>query len=356
MKISKAIEKKLKANLEPNLASWFDTATHTELWRMNLKELADKISTSHEKLLPVFLEGVSSGAFVLNWEYHCPHCNGIPDFKHRFNEVSSESYCGMCKVGFRNTLDENIEVTFTLHDSVQTLSTKVLQEMKDTMIKAIKEKTLTMPEKFLSGLDVLNNPLFQEIFGKDVLSAEESLSIKSMTFLFTDIKGSTQMYTTHGDVASYRLVREHFKILFREVESHGGVVVKTIGDAIMASFTRPGDAVNAALSAYKSFQDRDWELVGKLEIKMGLHTGNAIAVNLNDRTDYFGNTVNMAARIQGIAENHSVCLSNTVAQDQEVRKILKGYQKGLDERITKNIVQLKGIGGKVEMYQLRKNS
>jgi len=179
-----------------------------------------------------------------------------------------------------------------------------------------------------------------------VLSAQESLAVETVTFLFTDIKVSTQMYSELGDTRSYEIVREHFKILYSAVENHGGNVVKTIGDAVMASFLRPVNALKAAAEAHARFASRSWDKAGKLSIKMGLHMGSAIVVNLNDSVDYFGNTVNLAARVQASVDDHAVRFTQRVFDDPETN----GWLRNQKARLRHRQMLFKGISGPVDVY------
>lgn len=336
----------------PALDLWLEGAKPEELFRINLKILAPALEVPLPLMLSVFLTGVERGALTLNWEYHCPHCSGVADFKHNFKELTAEGFCGLCNIAFRNALDTNVEVTFTIHPTIHEFPQGFVQTFKEKMIKQIQSGSLVKPEVFLSGFDCLNNPVYQELFGTNVLSTEETLEISRVTLLFTDIKGSTEMYTRLGDAVSYRIVREHFKILFQEVEAAGGVVVKTIGDAVMASFLRPEDGVKAALRAYELFKDRQWDPAGRLEIKMGLHTGGVIVVNMNNHLDYFGNTVNKSARIQGVAENHTVCFTKEVLESPSVKSLLADWSRRHTGKVLRHKVSLKGIDGPVEFYRI----
>lgn len=344
-KITQAV---LPAEMPQHLAAFFDAAAPVDLYRVNLKRLESRLSIPVQRLLDLFLRMVSKGLFDLSWEYHCPHCNAIPDFKHNFGDLKSESFCPLCDLSFRNTLDQNVEVTFTAHPTLLEIPEDVRARTRSDMIEGAKNKSLKMPEQFLSGLACLNNAVFQELFGEQVLSTEESLQVGTVTFLFTDIKGSTQMYSDLGDAKSYEVVRDHFKILFRAIVDNNGMVVKTIGDAVMGSFLRPVDALKAALSAHAEFKKREWTNVGYLKIKMGIHTGNAIVVTLNDSADYFGNTVNLAARIQSSVEDHAVRFSKRVLEDPEVLSYLKKQKASLKKRSE----SFKGINEQVEVYTL----
>ncbi len=200
------------------------------------------------------------------------------------------------------------------------------------------------PRQAVSGLDVMLTPDFKSVFAHDTLSQRESLSVKNLTILFTDITGSTALYGRLGDVRAYNLVRDHFDVLFAEIEKHRGMVVKTIGDSVMAAFSSPDEALKAALAVQKSIrhfnEDRSPDQ-GAILVKVGLHEGSAIAVNLNNTLDYFGNMVNLAARIQSKSRSEEVLISEQVHQDSEVQQILTSDPQLM---VTDSIFELHGIG------------
>ena len=100
---------------------------------------------------------------------------------------------------------------------------------------------------FLTAKLLLTNQTFRDIYRTDTLDVDQGLKITSLTFLFTDLKGSTELYERVGDIVAYDLVREHFRVLNEIVASEAGAVVKTIGDAVMATFPSPDRALAAAL-------------------------------------------------------------------------------------------------------------
>jgi class 3 adenylate cyclase len=110
-------------------------------------------------------------------------------------------------------------------------------------------------------------------------------------------------------------------------------VVKTIGDAVMASFGDPADAVKAALAMHARIAD----FAGELVLKICIHVGASVMVSLNERLDYFGSTVNMAARLQGQSEGGDIVLSRAVAQDPAVKPLLAGVPSRVES------VPLKGF-------------
>jgi class 3 adenylate cyclase len=179
----------------------------------------------------------------------------------------------------------------------------------------------------MTGLELIHIPEFKEFFGSDSLNNKEVMSISSVAILFTDITGSTQMYEELGDVRAYELVREHFDILIETIQSLGGTIVKTIGDAVMASFITSSPAVHSIFKVLEKFESfnapKDYR--EHIHIKLGIHEGSAILVNLNDRIDYFGTTVNKAARIQGLADKEHFCLSGEIFEKDSTKEILKSY-------------------------------
>jgi class 3 adenylate cyclase len=158
---------------------------------------------------------------------------------------------------------------------------------------------------------------FRDLFSEEMLSPAESFSIRNLSFLFTDLKSSTEMYERLGDSKAFFLVKEHFKILEDVVRQFDGGVVKTIGDAVMAVFQRPAQAFDAARAMVERFETYNAEhhTQHQIIVKIGIHTGPCIAVTLNDRIDYFGTSVNIAARVQGLSDGRTVMVSDAVFRE-----------------------------------------
>lgn len=138
--------------------------------------------------------------------------------------------------------------------------------------------------------------------------------------------GSTAIFERLGDSRAYALVRDHFDILEEVVAAHHGAIVKTIGDAIMATFdvsTEGIEALVAVQEAFKDFNARRGE-PPELTIKVGAHRGPCIAVTSNERLDYFGRTINIAARVQNLSEGGDVLLSNSLHQEPGVADVFAG--------------------------------
>ncbi|HMA14228.1 MAG TPA: adenylate/guanylate cyclase domain-containing protein, partial [Kiloniellaceae bacterium] len=165
---------------------------------------------------------------------------------------------------------------------------------------------------------------FRDLFSEQVLRPGDEVAVARIALLFTDLKRSTDLYGRIGDAAAYHLVRDHFAWLAAIVRRHDGALVKTIGDAIMAAFAQPADALAAALDIQRGLAAFNAAGERALAIKLGLHEGPCIAVTLNGRLDYFGTTVNMAARLQGQSEGGDIVLSEAIAEDAAVAPLLEG--------------------------------
>ncbi|WP_193179367.1 adenylate/guanylate cyclase domain-containing protein [Nisaea sediminum] len=178
-------------------------------------------------------------------------------------------------------------------------------------------------EDALTAHRVTTMQAFRHLFAEDVLRGGDEVGIAHIALMFTDLSGSTALYERIGDAPAYGLVREHFDFLSRIVREHDGGVVKTIGDAVMAAFTEPESALAAALDIRAHVRDFNRQHRGSpIGLKLGLHAGPCIAVTLNGRLDYFGGTVNMAARLQGEARPGEIVVSETIAADPAAADIL----------------------------------
>ena len=183
---------------------------------------------------------------------------------------------------------------------------------------------------------------FRDLFPNESLAPGEEADISQVVLMFTDLEGSTALYERVGDGLAYQMVRRHFALLAAVVRAHDGAMVKTIGDAVMAAFARPGDAVGAALDAIREVGNDADDLV----IKIGIHAGPCVAVTLNDRLDYFGGTVNLAARLQGESRGGDIVLSETVAADGEVAEAIAGC------RVEYESAELRGFDAAVGFHRI----
>jgi class 3 adenylate cyclase len=170
-----------------------------------------------------------------------------------------------------------------------------------------------------TAADVTTLQVFRDLFSSEVLRPGEEISVGATTLMFTDLRNSTKLYREIGDAPAFGRVREHFEILERAVAAEGGSIVKTMGDAIMATFRSPVSAVRAIWTVQKQISERGDP---PLALKIGIHHGPCIVVNLNDRLDYFGSTVNIAARLPNFSGGGEVIFSEQIYNDQEVVEFL----------------------------------
>ncbi|MDX1433141.1 MAG: adenylate/guanylate cyclase domain-containing protein [Gammaproteobacteria bacterium] len=188
---------------------------------------------------------------------------------------------------------------------------------------------------------------FRDLFTDQVLRPGDDVSIDHVTIMFTDLKGSTALYERIGDPIAYALVREHFAILGRAVRESDGAIVKTIGDAIMAVFVNPADALRCAVRIHADFASYNETSSGEpLIIKLGLHIGRCISVTLNDRLDYYGTSANKAARLQGQSIGGDIVLSPEFAADPMVAPLLERFT------VREERAELKGFDEPIRFYRI----
>lgn len=202
--------------------------------------------------------------------------------------------------------------------------------------------------QFLNGNRLLSNQTFRNLFRAETLAAGEGVGVRDLTLLFTDLKGSTELYERVGDLSAFSLVQQHFEHLRRAVTEQDGAVVKTIGDAVMASFVRPEQAVKAALAMFREIEAFNRKRGTRdLILKVGAHRGHSIAVTLNERLDYFGQTVNIASRVQNVANADELCLTEDMYSVPQVQSALQGHDA------VREMAQLKGIAATVPVRRIR---
>ena len=171
------------------------------------------------------------------------------------------------------------------------------------------------------------------------------------------------LYDTIGDSPAYARVRDHFDVMKGIIAQQHGALVKTIGDAVMAVFPSAEDAVEASLAIQREF------IAGQiirgdpaLHVKLGLHRGPCIAVNANDLLDYFGSTVNIAARVQNESIGGDIVVTPEILGDPGVRRILERESpqietfertlKGFSQAFTLSRLWVAGAQGETTNSQL----
>jgi class 3 adenylate cyclase len=434
------------------------------LSRINVLDFASKNKLDEERSIAAFLHAGRLGIFDLSWNMLCPGCGGVLNASSTLKSFDRKEYdCSLCASAYEPTLDEMVEVTFTVTPRVRHIAAHNPDTLppveyfrqifwgsgidlpEDTLEQKFEEITLESIElppgekallsvqlpaefvilfdpvthgtqfidvkgeptrerqqlalvfnnvkaptgtvelrpgplrlslenktdrrvlpglwvaghtlhellgtrrPFLTAKRLLTNQTFRDIYRTDTLDTDQRLKITSLTFLFTDLKGSTQLYERVGDLVAFDLVRQHFHVLNDIVSAEAGAVVKTIGDAVMATFPTPDRALNAALRMREAMLGINKERgADDLLLKIGIHEGPCLAVNLNDRQDYFGQTVNMAARVQGLASSRAIFATKPVIEDAKSSKILA--MAGL--RPTEQRAALRGIADETTVYEI----
>src|SRR6266516_2365204 len=430
-----------------------ETGEDHELNRINVLDFAKRTGLDEERAISGFLHASRLGLFDLTWNVLCPGCGGVLDAHSTLKSLRPDDYhCGLCACGYEASVDEQVEVAFTVSPRVRRIAAhdpntlpvweyfkqvfwssgidlnkesfaQLTDEVTlDTLELPAGEKatmSLKLPSDFIivfepvthaaqfidvqgeptkerqqlsliynktptptggtitlrpgplrlsldnqAGVRVLpavfiaaealhhligkrkpTNQTFRDVFKADNLNIDQRLKITSLTFLFTDLKGSTALYERVGDLAAFDLVRAHFHALLEIISSEKGAVVKTIGDAVMATFIRPEHALAAGLRMRAAMSALNAERgTEDLIVKIGIHEGPCLAVMLNERQDYFGQTVNIAARVQSLSTSKEIHITGPVIDSPAVATILeKEAIKPIQKRAA-----LRGIADKID--------
>jgi len=201
----------------------------------------------------------------------------------------------------------------------------------------------------LTGERVIAMPAFRRLAPEQLLRPGDNAEIGWIAIMFTDLKGSTELYDALGDAPAYNLVRDHFSFLSDRVQRNHGFVVKTVGDAVMAAFSRPDHAVRAALAIQDdvaSFNAARGEGATRIVLKLGLHAGPCIAVTTGDVLDYFGATVNVAARLENQCRGGEVIVSEAMAREAETASALA------DRTQIEETAMLRGVSAPVRFVRI----
>jgi class 3 adenylate cyclase len=207
---------------------------------------------------------------------------------------------------------------------------------------------LAWGDQAVTAAEVFLLQTFRDLFANEALRPGQEITVGSLAILFTDLRDSTRLYRLIGDAPAFGRVMEHFDLLRQAILAADGALVKTIGDAVMAAFPRPIAAVRAALEAQRLLAEVT-RYNPELSLKAGIHYGPCIAVNLNERMDYFGTTVNLASRLDHFSQGGNVIISAEVLRDPEVAAWLKA------KRVAVNPFQasLKGFDEPIPLFALK---
>ena len=199
-----------------------------------------------------------------------------------------------------------------------------------------------------TAADVTALQVFRDLFATEVIRPGEEISVGSITLMFTDLRESTRLYRRIGDAPAFGRVREHFQLLEDEIAAEGGAIVKTMGDSVMAAFRHPIAAMRAMWKAQVKIMERGEPM---LWLKAGMHKGPCIVVNLNDRLDYFGSTVNIAARLPNFSQGGELIFTEEIYKDPEVQEFLtQNLKPEVLSRFTDNV---KGFDEPFTLWKLR---
>ena len=299
--------------------------------------LAQRLGIDEREVLGALAHAIGEGLVELHWEVYCPGCGiGIEEYE-SLKEARALGECAPCGLHFDLHLDRDVRVTFSA-------SERVRRERGQGEQVRLEDESAPVTR----GLDLLLVPAFRELFSGEAPAADESLRIGRVALLFTDLRGSTAMYAERGDPLAYRLVRDHFAILAEAIERNRGAFIKTIGDAVMASFASGADAVRAAFESQMKLHARAEDMGGELVIKAGVHAGACLSVRLNERMDFFGGAVNTAARVQGLSHGNDVVITDAVKADLEADPVSTAFQivESFD-------AELRGLPAPVKVHRLR---
>lgn len=323
-----------------SLYRYFVKSETAELLAMNPNFIAIQIGISHYKMLNLAVDGVLSGLFEMQWDINCPRCSNIAGHVHNLGDILEHSHCQSCRMDFENYADQNITINLSLHPK---LFEEPAPEIPATRMIDKRVAPVTV-------LDLIRLPKFRKHFSHQIPDLDHSVKVRSVTLMFTDLIQSTHIYNAIGDLKAYALVREHFETMFPEIIANAGGVIKTIGDAVMAVFHEPLNAIKVSVELKRAIDAilKKHELDKDSGLRVGLASGPALIVNMNNILDLFGTTVNKAARIVSLSgiEDMAVC-RNTLDDPEVVR-----YLHSVRHQLKTVQEELKGIPGLSEVALL----
>ncbi len=441
-----------------------ETAPDRFLNRINPLAYAEAHGLDEEETIGGFVHAARLGLFDMSWNMLCPGCGGVLEAGAGLKTLNhTEYYCSLCAADYEPTLDQLVEVTFTVNPAVRRIAAHdpdslpfaeymrqifwsssrnipedaegVIQRLTlDAMELGASEKaamSLNFPKgfaivfdpvthsslflnvdgeetrerrnlslvfadahahngtqsiqpgpvrisfenktarrtlpgiwihsaemdalisayrPFLTATRLLSNQAFRDLYRSGTFDPEQRFKITSLTILFTDLRGSTALYDRIGDLAAFDLVRSHFGALLDAVSAEGGAVVKTIGDAVMATFPTPDKALRAAMRMREAMRGINQTRGGEdLALNIGLHSGPCLAVMLDDRQDYFGQTVNIASRVNELADPTAILATKPIIESAEVGRVLSEASY----RTTPRSSQLRGLSDEFEIFEVR---
>jgi len=213
----------------------------------------------------------------------------------------------------------------------------------------VKIERLDWADRAATAHQLSLSPTFRRLFSGQVLRAGLMLKVARVALLFSDLTASTALYRRAGDANAFKLVQDHFELLGAIAQRHGGAIVKTIGDAVMAAFADEAEAMRAAIEMQDSFHAfrAGHGDAADVYLKLGLFAGPCYVVTANGVLDYFGMTVNVAARLQATAEPGEIVVPEELAERARDAGWLGNAQ--LSARFE---AELKGLDGAVKAARI----
>jgi class 3 adenylate cyclase len=326
------------------LLAYLATAPAADLNLIRAEDLAARLALDEARTLELLAAGVHEGLFDLHWDVFCPGCTGHAADWTNLTQATAALTCPHCDNRFDAHMDTHIAVRFSLNRRYAGVGFRP----QPPILRRSDAGTIT-------GLDLLNVQAFRDLLTNQVLPAHESLRVSRLPILFTDLRGSTALYAAKGDPRAYNMVREHFEVLFAAVRAEQGVVVKTLGDSVMASFVAPAGAVRAGLAMQRGLaafnRARALAPDEALLLKVGIHAGPCIIVTMNGRLDYFGTAVNLASRVEGLSRGGDLVLTDAVLRDGEAAALVE-QTMAAGGRLASATVALRGLREPVPVHYL----
>jgi class 3 adenylate cyclase len=362
--------------LARRLADHILTAQEVDLWRVRPLALAKAWNCPPRHAIELCLQAVRAGLLQLRWDLLCPRCRIAKGWSGGLDHLPQGAHCSSCNIDYERDFSRNVEASFRPAPAVRPLETGGMPELiledgnvtagapapvgmlhltnrtQRALIAIVEDRSWVADALTADRVTALQ--AFRDLFSDDVLRPGDEVAVGRIALLFSDLKGSTALYQLIGDASAYRLVRDHFAFMANVIRAHEGAIVKTIGDAVMAAFVLPAQAVGAAIDIQRQVAafNHDSRVANgaaspPIVIKLGVHAGPTIAVTLNNRLDYFGSTVNMAARLQAQSEGGEIVLSPEIAEDAAVAPILAGLPLSQDR------ASFKGFDQPIRFFRLR---
>ncbi len=332
-------------DLYQRIKTYFRQAPARDVYHARPSQIAAANDAPTRATLETLVDAMFAGDVVLHWELECPVCKGFMDITNPFQTPLHEATCPACHTHFTIHTDAETQVTFSPHPA--------LRHLEDSPADQAYRHELHTRFPPTTVYELMTVQTFRDWAQNEPLPHGEYLEVRKMVLWFSDLTGSTALYARNGDPLAFNLVSEHFAIVTDAILNAGGAVVKTIGDGVMATFTGATQGLQAAIDANTRLEafNNEHQLRDdrRLHLKIGIHAGPAIVVTLNERLDYFGTTVNIAARVSNLAKEQEILLTQAVYTEPGIAAMEKPYRR--DSFIS----PIRGLENSVALHRLRLN-